>query len=70
VSVDDVLIDPVPGLVRQLVDVHFARGQHHFVRGLYVADGGVFPSSIGGPPQLTIYTAGMKIGRHVAEDLR
>jgi choline dehydrogenase-like flavoprotein len=46
------------------------RGQHHQVRGLYVADGGLFPTSLGGPPQISIYTAGLKVGRHVAEDLR
>ena len=31
-------------------------GQHHQVRGLFVADGAVLPSSIGGPPQISIYT--------------
>jgi len=46
------------------------RGAHHHVRGLYVADGGLFPTSLGGPPQISIYTAGLKVGRHVAEDLR
>lgn len=46
------------------------RGQHHHVRGLYVADGGLFPTSLGGPPQITIYAAGLKVGRHVVEDLR
>ncbi|MDP3279237.1 MAG: FAD-dependent oxidoreductase [Deltaproteobacteria bacterium] len=51
---------------KSVVDPH---GQHHQVRGLYVADGGVFPTSIGGPPQLTIYTAAMKIARHVADAL-
>ncbi|MEI8258474.1 MAG: GMC family oxidoreductase, partial [Deltaproteobacteria bacterium] len=41
-------------------------GQHHQVRGLFVADGGLFPTSLGGPPQISIYTAGLKVGRHVA----
>jgi choline dehydrogenase-like flavoprotein len=45
-------------------------GRHHQVAGLYVADGSVFPTSIGGPPQLTIYAAGRKIARHLVADLR
>ncbi len=40
-------------------------GQHHHVRGLFVADGGLFPTSLGGPPQISIYTAGLKVGRKV-----
>ena len=40
-------------------------GRHHQVRGLYVADGGLFPTSIGGPPQIPIYTAGRVVARHV-----
>ncbi len=47
-----------------------SRGEHHHVKGLFVADGGLFPTSIGGPPQIPIYTAGMKVGRNVAEFLR
>jgi choline dehydrogenase-like flavoprotein len=46
------------------------RGEVHSVGGLYVADGGVFPTSLGGPPQISIYTTGLRIGRNVAEDLR
>ena len=45
-------------------------GEHHHVRGLFVADGGLFPTSLGGPPQISIYTAGHKVGGHVAEALR
>jgi choline dehydrogenase-like flavoprotein len=46
------------------------RGQHHHVRGVYIADGGLFPTSLGSPPQISIYTSGLKVGRHVVEDLR
>ncbi len=52
---------------RSVVD---PQGRHHQVAGLYVADGSLFPTSIGGPPQLTIYAAGRKIARHVVADLR
>ena len=45
------------------------QGRHHQVRGLYVADGSVFPTSIGGPPQLTIYTVGRRVARTVCADL-
>jgi choline dehydrogenase-like flavoprotein len=45
-------------------------GEHHHVRGLFVADGGLFPTSLGGPPQISIYTAGWKVGGHVVERLR
>ena len=52
---------------RSVVD---PQGRHHQVAGLYVADGSLFPTSIGGPPQLTIYAAGRKIARHIVADLR
>src|SRR5207245_599214 len=45
-------------------------GRWHGVRGLYVADGSLFPTSIGGPPQISIYTAGRRVARTVATDLR
>ncbi|HNN90813.1 MAG TPA: GMC family oxidoreductase [Pseudomonadota bacterium] len=44
-------------------------GRHHHVAGLYVADGSLFPTSIGGPPQLTIYAAARKIARHLLAEL-
>ena len=44
-------------------------GRHHQVAGLYVADGGLFPTSIGVPPQISIYTAGRVIARHVDQAL-
>jgi choline dehydrogenase-like flavoprotein len=44
-------------------------GRHRGARGLYVADGSLFPSSTGVPPQLTIYALGRRVGRTVARDL-
>jgi len=52
---------------RSVVD---PQGRHHQVAGLYVADGSLFPTSIGGPPQLSIYAAGRKIARHLVADLQ
>ena len=40
-----------------------SQGRHHHMRGLWVADGSLFPSSIGGPPQLSIYALGLHVGR-------
>jgi choline dehydrogenase-like flavoprotein len=51
---------------RGVVDV---RGEHHHVRGLYVADSSLYPTSIGGPPQLGIYALGRRVGRGVAASL-
>lgn len=42
-----------------------SRGGHHHVRGLYVADGSLFPTSIGVPPQLSIYAMGLHVGRAI-----
>lgn len=41
------------------------RGEHHRVPGLFVADGSLFPTSIGGPPQIPIYTFGRRVARAV-----
>lgn len=30
-------------------------GQHHAVKGLFVCDGSIFPTALGGPPQISIY---------------
>lgn len=38
-------------------------GRHHHVRNLWVADGSLFPTSIGVPPQISIYTMGLHVGR-------
>lgn len=46
-----------------------AQGAHHHVRNLYVADGSLFPTSIGGPPQIPIYTFGRRVARSVAHSL-
>jgi choline dehydrogenase-like flavoprotein len=45
------------------------RGEHHQVDDLFVADGSLFPTSIGGPPQLPIYTFGRRVGRSIAESV-
>lgn len=42
-----------------------SRGHHHHVRGLWVSDGSLFPTSTGGPPQLSIYALGLHVGRHL-----
>ena len=38
-------------------------GRHHHLDGLFVADGSLFPTSIGVPPQLSIYAMGLHVGR-------
>lgn len=50
--------------LRSVVD---SQGQHHHTRGLYVADGSLLPTSVGVPPQLTIYTLGRRVGRAVKQ---
>lgn len=45
---------------RSVVD---PRGEHHHVDDLWVADGSLFPTSIGGPPQIPIYTMGRRVAR-------
>jgi choline dehydrogenase-like flavoprotein len=42
-------------------------GEHHRLRGLFVADGSLFPTSLGGPPQISIYTFALHLARHVIE---
>ena len=42
-------------------------GEHHQVQGLFVLDGSLFPTSIGGPPQIPIYTVSRHLSRFVAE---
>lgn len=42
-----------------------ARGEHHHIEHLYVADGSLFPTSIGGPPQIAIYTFGRQVARAI-----
>lgn len=47
-----------------------SRGKHHHLEGLWIADGSLFPSSIGVPPQLSIYAMGLHVGRAIAESRR
>jgi choline dehydrogenase-like flavoprotein len=51
----------------QVVD---EQGRWRGVESLWVADGSLFPTSLGGPPQLTIYAAAHKISGHLIEALR
>ncbi len=44
-------------------------GRVHGTHGLWVADGSLFASSIGVPPQLSIYAMGLHVGEHVARAL-
>ena len=46
-----------------------SRGKHHHVDGLWVADGSLFPTSIGGPPQISIYALGLHVGESMTEDV-
>ncbi len=45
-------------------------GEHHHLRGLFVADGSLFPSSLGGPPQISIYAFALHISRHIVAAAR
>jgi choline dehydrogenase-like flavoprotein len=40
-------------------------GKHHHLDNVWVADGSLFPTSIGGPPQITIYALGRRVGRSI-----
>lgn len=40
-------------------------GEHHYVKGLFVADGSLFPTSLGGPPQISIYSFALHLAPHV-----
>ncbi len=41
-------------------------GKHHHLENLWVADGSLFPSSIGVPPQISVYAMGLHVGRALA----
>ena len=43
------------------------RGRWHGADGIWVADGSLFPTSLGGP-QLTIYAAAHKVAGHLVEE--
>jgi GMC oxidoreductase len=45
-------------------------GEHHQVRGLFVADGSLFPTSIGTPPQISIYAFALHLAPHAVERAR
>jgi choline dehydrogenase-like flavoprotein len=45
------------------------RGEHHAVPGLWVVDGSLFPTSIGGPPQISIFAFAMKVARTLAREI-
>jgi choline dehydrogenase-like flavoprotein len=47
-----------------------SRGEHHHVQGLFVADGSLFPTSIGVPPQISIYAFALHLAPHVIEAAR
>lgn len=55
--------DPRTSVVR-------STGEHHHLTGLFVADGSIFPTSIGGPPQISIYAFALHLARHVIERAR
>jgi choline dehydrogenase-like flavoprotein len=42
-------------------------GEHHQVKNLFVLDGSLFPTSIGGPPQIPIYALSRHLSKYVAE---
>jgi choline dehydrogenase-like flavoprotein len=45
-------------------------GEHHQVKGLFAADGSLFPTSIGGPPQISIYSFALHLAPHVVARAR
>jgi choline dehydrogenase-like flavoprotein len=45
-------------------------GELHSVRGLFVLDGSIFPTSIGVPPQISIYAFARHLARHVVARAR
>jgi choline dehydrogenase-like flavoprotein len=46
------------------VSVVDSTGEHHQVKGLFVADGSLFPTSLGGPPQISIYAFALHLAPH------
>jgi choline dehydrogenase-like flavoprotein len=47
-----------------------SQGEHHHVQGLFVVDGSVFPTSLGVPPQISIYAFARHLSRHVVARAR
>jgi choline dehydrogenase-like flavoprotein len=54
---------PMGGEASAAVD---SEGKHRYLGGLWVADGSLFPTSIGVPPQLSIYAMGLHVGRAIS----
>ena len=44
--------------------------EHHRIRGLFVLDGSIFPTSIGVPPQISIYAFARHLAKHAVERAR
>lgn len=42
-----------------------ARGRHHQLENVWVVDGSLFPTSIGTPPQLSVYAFALKVARGI-----
>jgi choline dehydrogenase-like flavoprotein len=55
--------DPKTSVVR-------STGEHHQLRGLFVADGSLFPTSIGAPPQMSIYAFALHLAPHAIDRAR
>jgi choline dehydrogenase-like flavoprotein len=55
--------DPKKSVVR-------STGEHHRIRGLFVLDGSLFPTSIGVPPQISIYAFSRHLAKHAVERAR
>ena len=66
---DLVAVHPM-GSVAMGDDPEFApvdsRGRHYGLAGLWVGDGSLFPTSIGVPPQISIYAMGLHVGEDIA----
>lgn len=45
-------------------------GEHHQVEGLFVGDGSLFPTSLGGPPQISIYAFALHLAPHAVARAR
>jgi choline dehydrogenase-like flavoprotein len=45
-------------------------GEHHQLKGLFVLDGSLFPTSIGGPPQISIYAFAQHLAPHAVDAAR
>ncbi len=55
--------DPRSSVVR-------STGEHHQLRGLFVADGSLFPTSLGAPPQISIYAFALHLAPYVVSRAR